>query len=220
MQHSNDLQIESGDMLYELEDVQYTFTSTTSEHSTRNEQRTPRFIQSKWSLLLLQEQQEQQAQAAQQALQLEKQQLRLQLQQAYNVLMGLLHQNPGYLYGTDRSLMEYLLDMEAPNNPVLWESFPTPSTVPTLRVFEPDGTELVARPLKALLDTDHIPNRFWNDSAYQIIPMLENNRRPLSHMVEEAYILNHLNYTDEYILASYRDCFHWRLSATRSCFGR
>jgi hypothetical protein len=64
-------------MLDELEDEQYTLTSTTSEHSTRNEQRTPRTVQSDWSLLLLQQQQ---AQAAQQALKLQKQQLRLQIQ--------------------------------------------------------------------------------------------------------------------------------------------
>ncbi|KAM0706598.1 hypothetical protein Q7P35_005925 [Cladosporium inversicolor] len=78
MQRSSSLHLENNDMLDDLEDEQYTFTSTASEHSTRNEQRTPRYIQSDWSFLLLQEQeaqqarllQDQQAQQAQQALEL------------------------------------------------------------------------------------------------------------------------------------------------------
>lgn len=213
MQHSSDLHLESSDMLDKPEYEQYTFTSATSKHLTRNEQRTTKSIQSRWSLLLLQEQQEQQeqqaqaAQAAQQALELENQQLRLQIQQAHNVLMGYLHQHPGFPYGADRLLMEHLSDLEAPNNPVLWESFPTPSIAPTLRVFEPDGTELVARPLKALLDTDHIHNRVWNDSVYQMTPILEDNNRTIIHMVEMAFIPNNLKYTNEQILAGYRDMF-------------
>ncbi|GAB7329419.1 hypothetical protein MBLNU13_g01209t2 [Cladosporium sp. NU13] len=189
MKHSSGLYLENSDMIDGLQDKQYTFTSATNEHSTRNEQRTSRYIGSDWSYLLLQEQQ------AQQVQQQQKQQLRLDMQQEHEDFTELLHKDPGFLRGTDRPLMKSLLQTEALIDPFLWESFPTPSTVPTRRAFELDGTELIARPLKALLDTEHIHNRIWNTSAYQMIPMLDNPNRAPINMVEVAFILNNLNFT-------------------------
>jgi hypothetical protein len=201
MQHSSGLYLESSDILDDLEDEQYTFTSTTSEQSTRNEQCTPRYIQSASSALLLQEQQ------AQRALQLQKQQLRRDLQQAHSYLKEVLQQNPGFLYGTDRHLMRYLSDMDAPEDSFFWQSFPTPSTAPAWPAFELDRTPLIPRPLQTLLDTNHIHDRVWNTSAFQMVPMLEDNSRPIIHVVEAAFILNLLDYTDQEILDHYRDMF-------------
>ena len=183
-----------------LQDTQYTLTSTINEHSTRNDQHTPRSIELESYLLL-------QVQKAHQAQQQKMQQLRRDVQQQHEHIKELLHKDPGFVRGTDRQLMKSLSQMEAPTEPFLWESFPTPSTVPNLPAFELDGTELIARPLKALLDTDHIPNRVWNDSTFQIIPMLDSPKRAPMHMVEAAFILNNLNSTNEQILASHRTMF-------------
>lgn len=198
MQHSSGLYHESTDTRDHLQDTQYTFTSTINEHLTNNDQHTPRSIESDWSYLLLQ---------AQKAQQVQLQQLRRDVQQKHEHIKGLLHKDPGFVRGTDRQLMKSLSQMEAPAEHFLWESFPTPSAVPTLPAFEPDGTELIARPLKALLNTDHIPNRVWNTFAFQIIPILDNPRRAPIHMVEAAFILNKLNLTDEHVLADYRAMF-------------
>jgi len=206
MQHSSGLYHESSDTREHLQDTLYTFTSTINEHSTRNDQHTPRSIELESYLLL-------QVQKAHQAQQQKMQQLRRDVQQQHGHIKELLHKDPGFVRGTDRQLMKSLSQMEAPAEPFFWESFPTPSTIPTLPAFDPDGTELIARPLKALFNTDHIPNRVWNNSVFQIIPTLDNPRRAPVHMVEAAFILNNLNSTNERILASYRTMFP--LASTR-----
>jgi hypothetical protein len=201
MQHPSGLCLENSDMIDDLQDTKYIFISATNEHSTRNEQRTPRYIESDRSYLLLQEKQ------AQQVQQQELQQLRRDMQKEHEDFKELLRKDPGFLRGTDRPLMKSLSQMEPPRDPFLWKSFPTPSTVPACRAFELDGTELIARPLKALLDTDHIHDHVWNTSAYQTIPMLDNPNRPIIHMVEAAFVLNNLNFPNEKILAGYRAMF-------------
>lgn len=188
-------------MTDDLQDTKYTFISAANEHSTRNEQRTPRYIESDRSYLLLQEQQ------AQQVQQQQLQQLRRDMQKEHEDFKELLRKNPGFLRGTDRPLMKSLSQMEPPTGPFLWKSFPTPSTVPVRLAFELDGTELIARPLNAFLDTDHIHDRVWNTSAYQMMPMLDNPNRPIIHMVEAAFVLNNLNLPNEKILAGYRAMF-------------
>lgn len=210
MEHSSDLHLESDDMTDELEDEQYTFTNTTSEQSASNDQHTPSTIQSD-SSLQLQQQQAQAAQATQQAIELLKQQLRFQIQQGHNFLVGFLHQNPGFLYGTDRSLMESLSELVAPQGFFLFEVFPTPFTAPELPGLESDGSPLIARPLNALLDTDYIPNHVWNTSEFQIVPALDYNIRTSLDVVEQASILNNLNCADQQIIDDYRDTFQFSL---------
>lgn len=205
MQRSSGLHLEHNNMLDDLEDEQYTFTSTVSEHSTRNEQRTPRYIQSDWSILLLQEQEAQQL--AQQALELQKQQLRLDLQQAHNVLMNVLHQNPYYLNGTDNHLMRYLSEMDAPEDFFLWQPFLTPSTVPTSLGIDILGAPLISRPLKALLDLDYIHNLVWNSPEFQMIPVLGLKNCTIMDVVEGASILNNLCCTDQQIIDDFREMF-------------
>ena len=211
MQRSGDLKLESSGMLDDLEDAPYTFTSTINEQSTRNEQSTPRYIQSDWGIQLLQQQQ------AQQLQQQEAQQLQLDIQQAYDEFIEhfeLLHQDTGFLNGTDRNLMKSLSQWETPEDPVLsflWESFPTPSTAPTSPGLESDGTPLIARPLHALLDTDRIHDRVWNTSDFQMIPMMDQSNRTSLDVVEEAFILNNLCCTDQQIIDDYRGMFQWSL---------
>jgi hypothetical protein len=210
MQHSSDLHLESDDMTDELEDEQSTFTNTTSEQSASNDQHTPSTIQSDWSLQL-QQQQAQAAQAAQQAIELLKQQLRLQIQQGHNFLVGFLHQNPGFLYGADRSLMKSLSELVAPVGFFLYENFPTPFTAPDLPGLESDGSPLIARPLNPLLDTDYIPNHVWNTSGFQIVPALDCSTHTSLDVVEQASILNNLNCTDQQIIDDYRDTFQFSM---------
>lgn len=211
MQHSSDLHLESDDMTDELEDEQYTFTNNTSEQSASNDQNTPSTIQSDGSLQLLQQQPAQATQAAHQALEFLKQQLRLQIQQGHNLLVRFLHQNPGFLYGTDRSLMKSLSEMVAPVGFFLYENFPTPFTAPDLPGLESDGSPLIARPLNPLLDTDYIPNHVWNTSGFQIVPALDCSTHTSLDVVEQASILNNLNCTDQQIIDDYRDTFQFSM---------
>lgn len=160
MPQSRGLYHESSDTREHLQDTRYTFTSTINEHSTKNDQHTLRSIESDWSYLLLQ------AQKAQQVQQQKMQQLRRDVQQKHELIKELLHKDPGFVRGTDRQLTKSLSQMEAPAEPFLWESFHTPATVPNLPAFDLDGTEFIARPLKALLNTDDMPDRVWNDSVF------------------------------------------------------
>jgi hypothetical protein len=185
-------------MLDDLENAPYKFTSTTNEHSTRNEQHIPRYTLSDWAIQLLLQQ------MAQHIQQQQKQQLQHQIQQAYNEFKELLHQEPGFISGTDRQLMKSLSDIDDPEDPLLWESFPTPSTVPALPPYELDGAALIAKPLDALLDTDHIHDRVWYTSAFQ---NLDNPRRLGIHIVEVAFVLNNLGCNDQQIIDGYRNMF-------------
>jgi hypothetical protein len=113
MQRSSDLYLESSDMLDDLQDKPYKFTSITNQHSTKNEQRIPRCIETNWFRLLLQEQE------AQQVQQQKMQQLQRDMQQQHENFKAILRRDPGFVRGTDRQLMKSLSQMEAPANPFL-----------------------------------------------------------------------------------------------------
>jgi hypothetical protein len=74
-----------------------------------------------------------------------------------------------------------------------------------------DRMELIARPLKELLNTESVHNSVWNTLEFQISPMFEDKSRTSINIVEEAFMLNHLGSSDEDILRGYRLMFPFAL---------
>lgn len=101
--------------------------------------------------------------------------------------------------------------MEAPEDSYLWRSFPTPPTLPRWPAMLLDRTELIARPLRELLNTEWVPNSFWNTLEFQMSPMFEDKNRTSMNIVEIAFVLNNLGASDWTILRGYRQMFPFAL---------
>ncbi|KAM0706597.1 hypothetical protein Q7P35_005924 [Cladosporium inversicolor] len=97
--------------------------------------------------------------------------------------------------------------MDAPEDPFLWQPFPTPSTVPKSLGIDILGMSFISRPLSALLNTDHTPNLVWNSPEFQMISVLGLKSRTSIDVVEGASILNNLCCTDQQITDDFREMF-------------